>query len=417
MAVTETTRRGWFARLGDSLKGIVVGIVFVVGGVGLLFWGEGRAVKRAKALDEGAATVISVPANAPQPANEGRLVHFSGRTESFETVRDPVFGVVADAVRLVRRVEMYQWRETKSSEERKTLGGGTETVTTYDYETTWSDRPIDSDSFKEPGGHENPEMPLLGETVVADPVVLGDWILSDVFVGQLDRQEPRPMADSDLAGVSTPWRDRLDVRDGGFYLPVGSDRAPQIGDVRISFQVVPHATVSVIGRQVTQSLMSYESRTGSRIHLLDYGTHPASAMFETAKKENTVLAWILRGVGFLLIFIGCAAILKPLSVLADVIPFLGNIVGAGATFIAFILAAIVSLITIALGWIVYRPLLGVTLLILVGVLLWWMMKKLRQSERAIHDKWTGKPTDVPPGPPGPPVPPPAPPPVPPVPRD
>lgn len=413
MAYTETTNRSWFGRLRDSLKGIIVGIIFVAIGVMVLFWGEGRAVKRAKALKEGAANVMSVSASGPQAQNEGKLVHFSGLTQTYEELRDDLFGIIANGVKLERRVEMYQWQENKESEERKKLGGGTETVTTYTYEKTWSTRQIDSDSFKE-SGHDNPSFPFAGEEYVADPVVIGDWILGSVFVGQLSNTEQKSVTEADLSGVSQVYRDGLQVKNGGFYLAVdgGSGASTEIGDVRVSFQVVPHSSISVVGRQVAQSLMSYEAKSGSNIHLLQYGTVPASAMFETAKKQNTTLTWILRFVGFFVIFLGFAMILKPLSVVADVVPFFGNIVETGTTFVAFVLAAIIALLTIAIGWIFYRPLLGVTLLVVVGVLLWWIFKKLKQSEAKIHDRWTGQspsgqsPSGPAPGAPPPPPPPP-----------
>lgn len=409
MAYTETTSRSWFGRLRDSLKGIIVGIIFIAIGVMVLFWGEGRAVKRAKALKEGAANVVSVPATGPQAQNEGKLVHFSGMTETYEELRDELFGIIANGVKLERRVEMYQWEENKSSEERKKLGGGTETVTTYTYDKTWSSRQISSSSFKE-SGHDNPSFPFAGEEHVADPVVIGDWILGSPFVSQLSRNEQKVVTDSDLSGVSQTLRDRLFVRNDGFYLPIegSTGSSTEIGDVRVSFHVVPHASVSVVGRQVGPSVMSYEAKSGSNIHLLQYGIVPASAMFETAKKQNTTLTWILRFVGFFVIFIGFAAVFKPLSVVADVVPIFGNIVETGTTFVAFVLAAIVSLLTIAIGWIFYRPLLGITLLVFVGVLLWWILKKLKQSEAKIHDKWTGQaPPGAAPGAPPPPPPPPA----------
>ena len=412
MAYTETTSRSWFGRIKDSIKGIIVGVIFVAIGVGLLFWGEGRAVKRAKGLTEGASKVVSVPASGPQAQNSGKLVHFSGMTESYEELRDDLFGIIASGVKLERTVEMYQWEENKSSEERKKLGGGTETVTTYTYDTTWSSRQIDSSSFKE-SGHDNPSFPFSGEEYVADPVVIGEWILGSPFVAQLSKKEQKPVSELDLSGVSQLYRDRIQVRNGGFYLPVdGNSGSTEIGDVRVSFQVVPHATVSVVGLQVDQSLMSYKAKTGTSIHLLQYGTVADDAMFEAAQKQNTVLAWILRAVGFFVIFIGLAAIFKPLSVAADVVPFFGNIVETGTTFVAFVLAAVVSLLTIAVGWIFYRPLLGITLLVVVAVLLWWIFKKLKQSEAKIHDKWTGQtpPGQGPPGPaPGAPPPPPPPP--------
>jgi hypothetical protein len=57
-------------------------------------------------------------------------------------------------------------------------------------------------------------------------------------------------------------------------------------------------------------------------------------------------------------------------VIADVLPFLGSMVGAGTGIISFLLAACLSLITIAVAWIVYRPVLGIILLVVaVGLMI------------------------------------------------
>jgi hypothetical protein len=95
------------------------------------------------------------------------------------------------------------------------------------------------------------------------------------------------------------------------------------------------------------------------------GTYSADDMFDMAGKDNKNLTWILRAVGFLLMFIGLAMLFKPLSVLADLLPFLGNIVGMGAGIIAFFLSVVLSLFTIALAWLAYRPLLGIFLIVAV----------------------------------------------------
>jgi hypothetical protein len=73
--------------------------------------------------------------------------------------------------------------------------------------------------------------------------------------------------------------------------------------------------------------------------------------------------------------------LKPLSVFADVIPLLGSVVGAGAGVIAFLLAAAGSLITISIAWIFYRPLLGIGLLALAGVALFFLFKRSRAASK------------------------------------
>jgi len=75
-------------------------------------------------------------------------------------------------------------------------------------------------------------------------------------------------------------------------------------------------------------------------------------------------------------------IFKPLSVVADVVPFIGSIVGMGTGIVAFALSAPLSLVTIAVAWIFYRPILGVALLVVgigVFVSIFVMAKKRKQA--------------------------------------
>lgn len=74
MSYTETTTQSWFSRIGDSLKGILVGIVLVGVAIMLLFWNEGRTVKRYRALKEGASQCIEVRSDAVDVANDNKLV-------------------------------------------------------------------------------------------------------------------------------------------------------------------------------------------------------------------------------------------------------------------------------------------------------------------------------------------------------
>lgn len=47
MAVTETTTESWGSRLGNSIKGVIVGLGLFVLGFPVLFWNEGNSVKTA----------------------------------------------------------------------------------------------------------------------------------------------------------------------------------------------------------------------------------------------------------------------------------------------------------------------------------------------------------------------------------
>ena len=358
---TEVSSQSWFSRLGGAFTGILIGLILFVVSFPLLFWNEGRAVKRYKTLKEGGGAVVSVAADRVEGANSGKLIHVTGKAETAATLSDSIFGVSANAIKLKRVVMMYQWEETQNKETRKKLGGGTETVTTYSYTKTWADSPISWASFGQPEGHENPgTMPYEPTTLVADTVTLGAFTLSPSLVGKISNFEA--LAVGGDTGLPQVIEESAMFHDGGFY--IGANPAsPAIGDVQVTFRVAKPTEVSVIASQVGESFEPYRAKVGGTIELLQTGIHSADAMIERAQQSNKILTWVLRVVGFVVMLLGLNMISKPLSVLADVLPFLGTIVGAGTGIIAFLIAACLSLITIAIAWIVYRPLIGIILLV------------------------------------------------------
>jgi hypothetical protein len=103
-------------------------------------------------------------------------------------------------------------------------------------------------------------------------------------------------------------------------------------------------------------------------------------MFRRKKHSEQTLTWILRGVGFLVMFIGFLLIGGPLSALAGVLPSLEDIVSAGVGLVALALAVPPTLITIALAWIAYRPLVG-GVLIVAGVAFAMLLRHLHRARR------------------------------------
>lgn len=354
MAYTEVTERGWFSRLADSFKGILLGLLMILIALPLLFWNEGRAVKQAQALSEGKGAVVSVSPEKVDPAHQGHLVHLSGEATATGSLGDGDFGVSAEgALRLRRVVEMYQWRQDKRSETRKKLGGGEETVTVYTYETVWSDEPIDSSGFKE-SGHSNPkEFPVKGMTRDASPVRVGAFVLTDALTAQIGSWKDLPVQAKAPAGMVSS--------NGGFFQ--GADPGkPRVGDLRLRYQVVEPAVVSVVAVQSGESFQPYVARSGNQILELSVGRKSAAEMFQEMEDANSFMTWLFRAVGFFLVFLGLTLVMHPLSVLADVVPMFGNLVGFGTGLVAFMLGAAISLTVIAVGWIAYRPLLAFALL-------------------------------------------------------
>jgi hypothetical protein len=393
--VVRVTQQGWGSRIGGSIKGVIVGIILAIAAVPLLFWNEGRAVKRAKTLAEGSGKVVTVPATAVDAAHEGGLVHTSGAATTAETLRDPMFGIEkANALALERKVEMYQWVQKEEKQERKKLGGSTETVTTYTYSTEWTDSPVDSASFEETSGHENPSFPFEGETWRAADVRLGAFHLAPELAGELDKKTDVPVGEAQLAGVDASVRDRLKAANQGFYLGA-EPGSPKVGDVRVRFLVVEPGEASVVAAQRGDRLEPYHAEAGGDIGLVEYGTRTAEQMFQAARTANTALTWILRLVGFVVLWIGIRSLLKPLEVMADVVPFFGRVVGAGLSLAAFLVAAPIAFLTVAVAWIFYRPLLGIALIAAaVGFVIWLWRRSRKPALPPI-------PAFVPPPPPAP----------------
>ena len=364
---TEVTTQSWPSRLGGAFKGILFGFVLLGIGVWVLFANEGRAVRRARALTEGAGIVLPVSSDRVDPAYDGRLVHLSGQAQTSDVLRDDTFGIAVGAIHLQRSVEMYQWRELSDSSTRTKLGGGTETTTTYSYAKEWAPSVLDSKGFKQPEGHQNPDQMIFKDTrTSARNVSIGPFRLSPGLINSMTRFEPQPVAT--LARLPPDLRWRAQLFDGGVY--VGrSPSSPEIGDLRVSFKIVRPALVSVVAQQIGSGLGPYRTSNGGSIELLSHGAVAAGAMFEGAKQANRVTTWILRLLGFLLITFGIKRFFRPLSVMADVVPAVGRFVQAATGMVAYLLAAVLTLSVVAVAWLYHRPALAVTLLVLAGVAL------------------------------------------------
>lgn len=361
--ITEVTSESVFGRIGKSFIGMLVGIVLIVGSVVLLFWNEGRAVATAKSLREGATTVIDVPSDNINPANDSKLIHVTGDTAAGEPLEDPLFNISESAIRLRRNIQVFEWKEKKESKKRDKIGGGKETTTTYTYEKAWSPELTRSSGFKSPEDHRNPEkLEIPKAEFVAKDATLGQFKLTPDIIGKIPGDEAMAATEEQLSNVSSELESKLKVDSDEFYL--GADPAnPEIGDEKISFTVLRPGTVSVVAAQAKHSFAPYMTQNGREIELVEAGNMAAPQMFAHAQAANRTLTWILRGVGFVAMFIGGLLLLGPISAFAHVLPFLGSLVEIGFAIVAFFVSAIVSMLVIAAAWIIYRPLLGGILIV------------------------------------------------------
>ena len=414
MAVTEVTEESWFSRLGGAFKGILTGIILFIVAIPLLFWNEGRAVRRAEVLEKGASQVVSVKSDAVLPANEGKLIHTSGMLVTNDTLTDLAFGISVKGIRLERKVEMYQWKEKSSTRSEKQLGGSVKKTTVYTYEKGWSSSLIDSSRFKE-AGHDNPgAFPFESQEWYASDVKLGAFILPKDLIRRVGGAEPYAFP----AEFKLPPQVRGTIANGRIMIPAAVSvtpaapvaapaapaaapaapaaapaapaaapaapavqAGPQIGDVRISFSVIRPHNVSVVAQQSNDTFCPFPLNNDT-ISLLADSIQSAELMFNRAQSANNFLTWVLRIIGFLMMYIGISMVFKPLSVLGDVLPFLGDVLEMGTGLVAFLIALPCWLIVIAIAWIFYRPVLGIILLIAAGALVFYLIKRRKKAAPA-----------------------------------
>lgn len=380
---SEVTSQGYFSRLGGAIKGVLAGFVMFLVAFPLLFVNEGCAVKRYKDLAAGRGALVEASSDKVDASNEGKLVYLSGDAKTDEVLQDETFGVEVPGILLRRMAQMYQWKENQSTEKDKKFGGSEETTKTYSYEKVWAPARVDSANFHEQGraAHQNPEsMEVQGKTFQADEVALGAFKLSAGLTQQISAFESVPLTE-EMAEQAGRELDRVALREGDEIFLGPSPKSPQIGDIRVSFTAVKAPqTVSLFAAQRGESFGNWQAPSGRTLEQsLAMGVVTPEEMFSKKESERAMMTWIFRGGGFLLMFGGIAMVLRPLSVLADVIPLIGSIVGAGTTIVAFLIAAPLSLLTIAVGWLVYRPLIGIPLVLAAVALLVGLVVLLRKN--------------------------------------
>jgi hypothetical protein len=359
MPPDEMITQSWGNRIMESIKGVLFGAALFVASFFLLGWNESRAVTAYRNLNEVRDTVVTVSADAVSQANTGKPIFVSGETSTGAVLKDPRFDIEVNAIALRRRVEMYQWKEETESRTEKQTGGGTKKSVYYSYEKVWSDQVIPSAGFHQQAGHENPViLPFESWQDRADQVNLGSFRFSSTLIPRLNFFEPISPRDAALP-------EGVNVDGTQLYLGTSSS-APEIGDVRIRFEVVNPGPVSVIAGQEGSTLTSWVTSNGTAYSRIQKGNPSLEEMLAAARREAKILTWILRGAGWLIMTIGISMVLRPISVVADVLPILGNIAETGIGLVAGLIALTLSLITIAVAWIVVRPLVGIPLLLLAA---------------------------------------------------
>ncbi|NIZ13388.1 TMEM43 family protein [Phaeobacter sp. HF9A] len=361
---TETTQVGLFSRLKNAFRGIGIGIGFIGIAVYFLFWNEGNAVRTARALAEGAGQVVSVDSAKLDPANEGQLVHINGPLSLAAPLADIALNVTgpAQAVRLERKVEQFAWIEEKQSTTETKLGGGQEKTTQYTYRMDWTDAPASGAKFRLPEGHLNPPLPIKSKVIRQPEGTIGAFSVNDE-ISDLGGATPMQLTVAQAEDITDALSlDHAPKLVAGQLVTSNDITAPQLGDLRVSYQASTIDAASVVGVQRSGALVPYTAQNGREIYLVEGGYKTADEMFQTAVRVNTFKTWMLRIGLMVLLFLGFKALFGVVDVIASILPFLGWITASVTSLISLALTLVVGGTTMAIAWVYFRPFLALAIL-------------------------------------------------------
>ncbi|XP_073501072.1 transmembrane protein 43 isoform X1 [Phyllobates terribilis] len=386
---------GFLQRLSDTAGGMVVGLIAFTLSFYLLFTNEGRAVQTAASLDEGLSVVVPIGnVHRVDPINEAKLLHLTGPLQTLKPLFDPNYGVSMHCVQLKRQVEMYQWVEYEESKEYEE-GGEKKTETRYTYNTEWRSEVVSSRHFDREIAHRNPSaMAVESYTAMAADVQVGNYYLSKVLINKIDN-----FKQLSLSQIRTPHADV--TTEGNYFYQSADPKNPEVGDLRVSFwyagvsmggptfgsvdtrlaqygrsiplkgkstpllgahiSAVLFCQVSIVARQRGGELVSYKTKSGDPLELLFLGSHTAEEMFLAEHQSNIMKTWALRAAGWLMMFLGVSLMTKIIHTLVDWFPIVRDLVNLGLKLFALCIATSLSLLTVASGWLFYRPLMALLL--------------------------------------------------------
>ena len=288
--------------MGKSISGGIgqaIAVILLLSGLGLTLWNEYRTIKVSLMLNKAEKNIVEVePSGIPDPACDGELVHLTGVTQGAGPIRDKETGVEADALLLKREVDYFQLAEYRDD--------ATDEITYYE---DWVDRPLSSqDYYKAEKRDVNFVYVRLADTKdTCSTVTVGGYRLPTNLVGWV-RDYTTGMhlsvPDENLSELRAQARNAskekgdVPVHIFGNVIYIGPNPSePQIGDVRIEYSMVPHGTVSVLGKAQGDEIVQYGR--GREFHILSImeGTHSAAEILDEERENN-------RGGGILVLIFG-----------------------------------------------------------------------------------------------------------------
>ena len=266
---------------------VAMGTTVTAFGIAFLTINERRDVRQEKFREHGEKICRKLDVTQTigmDKSMENKLIHACGFLESSPPPpKDMILGVSSpDGLRIRRKVEMYQWVETRSEEETTDSHGNKTTRTIYTYKAEWRMHPERCvNSFT----HQNPPFPLelqngvgLGVQLIEagslrlghSKTVLGPnmvRLVTDFVPLSLDDakhvDDPASFAHIGPAGLRV-----VPTRPNVLYTVGSTLEQPRIGDIKVTYEHVEKGEYTCVG-QWNAGSSNDETESGGAITTFD----------------------------------------------------------------------------------------------------------------------------------------------------
>jgi hypothetical protein len=348
----------------------LVGAVLIASGL-LGAWMRLRHQAGAEAVVHALAgrPVKTVAADAPDPGDDGRLVHVAGVARAAAPIGDPRFGVEADALLLERRVTMYQWIEScrlhrdlvvatgrdehvemivKAPTRTRRRRGQVVQWEKCSYRKAWSAE-LESIKPERAAKYANPHAPLpLGvERFQPGSWKVGTLSFDRALLPEVAASSLAPFALSHAHASHLPRPLQSGARIDGAAIHIGDPSAPRVGDIRLEYLQRPAMAVSIVGEQATPTVKPHALDGGARVFEIREGSFSAEQM-AGIRRSQAADGWGGH-VGFVgIVFLGALLVFWPVRAIGRAIPGPRLLTGGGV--LLFVPLATAALYGGALAW-------------------------------------------------------------------
>lgn len=325
-------------------KGIIFGLIIVIVSVILLFMNENKYINIYKSTQIERDNLTDIENDMVNDLYEDSLVCVSGKININETLTDSKFGVSVKSPKLVRIVEMYQYKQNGNK-----------------YSKVWSSELFDTSYSEE---YKNPiSMPYSSTSYFASDVKVGVFRLSFEQLSNLDTNKYYDEFNQNI------------IKSLGYvindkYITNSSDiNNPKIGDIRISFKYNDYKDITVLALQKSDTFETYNSSNGENINVVINGIKTGNEVLDNISNNNKLLLWGIRVILSITIMIGFILIFNNFKKLNKKVILLGSV--NNTLVISIILSISLCVLVISIPYLFYNLLTG-CILILLSIIIFWL---------------------------------------------